>query len=253
MNIIQRSSIPIYQQIFALLLQTYRTKYLLQRVPTSGIRKINILYLRQLSYKLRQRLVWFADLLRSHLTETVVDLSTQDMVTAMVKAKDIDEMSNVHIKYVARLQDQALLSENLKPIHKAIVSMLDLALLYSQSHRPDSATSKVPQTRPVESVRKTSTKATLKASRRKSFIPAIVENESSDSDNGSVGDDEQVAAAKPSNASDFEGSLITIDKEFERLLRFVVAGLRSVGRVGAEPVWEMLAERLEWNKRKDGV
>ena len=42
-----------------------------------------------------------------------------------------------------------------------------------------------------------------------------------------------------------------IDKEFARLLPFITAGLRSVGRVGAEPLWEQFAERLEWESKRE--
>ena len=42
-----------------------------------------------------------------------------------------------------------------------------------------------------------------------------------------------------------------IDSEFARLLPFVTAGLRSVGRVGAEPLWEQFAERLEWESKRE--
>ncbi|KAJ4293436.1 hypothetical protein N0V90_008719 [Kalmusia sp. IMI 367209] len=247
MNIIQRSSISIYQQLFTFLLQTYRAKYLLQRISPSFIRQIKDGRLCQLSYKLRQRLIWFADVLRSYLTETVIDSSFEDMKTAIVKAEDIDEMSNIHVKYVARLQDQALLSENLKPIYKAIISLLDLAVLFSQHHADNTNTSDSA----VQSKSKPRIKPSAKSLRRKSFIPAVVEHESSDSDNSDVsGDEGQEGAKAPENAGLKEG-LDVVDREFGRLLPFVTAGLRSVGRVGAEPVWEMLAEMLEWEGKKE--
>lgn len=236
MNIIQRSSIPIYQQVSTFLLQTYRAKYLLRRISLQTIRRIKSPLLRQLSTKLRQRLIWFADVLRSYLTETVIDLSYADMTTAMVKAEDIDEMSAIHTKYVARLQDQALLSENLKPIHKAVIAMLDLAELYSQQHNDGSLI--------VDDAAKS--KGRSAKGRRKSVMPAVVEQESSDSSDGD--DDMPDAVKRPKDAVQTDG-LNVVESEFARLLPFVTAGLRSVGRVGAEPVWEMLAERLTWEEK----
>jgi gamma-tubulin complex component 5 len=257
-NIIQRSSIPIYRQIFTFLLQTYRMKYLIQRVSPQSIRDIKDVRMRHLSYKLRQRLIWFADILRSYLTETVIALSSDDMATAMIKAEDIDDMANIHIKFVARLQGQALLSENLKPIHKAIISILDLGFLFSERCFPPAAAAYNPFkssiTRPAPKPITTKSKSTSKPklSRRKSFIPAIAEtlNESSESDGGAHADDEDEDPSGPGNWG-FEDSLKTVDREFERLLPFVTAGLRSVGRVGAEPCWEVLAERLGWGEGKD--
>jgi gamma-tubulin complex component 5 len=235
MNIIQRSSIPIYQQMFTLLLQTYRAKYVVQRISPSSIRQIADLRHRQLSYKLRQRLIWFADSMRSYLAETVIEINTSDMIGAMTKAEDIDEMASIHIKYVARLQDQALLSENLKPIHKGIIQILDLAVTFAVAHAADD-TSKRTASRNVS----TSKPSKLsKSSRRKSVIPTIME------DIDVAGSDDAAASKIPAPSS-LGDSLLTVEKEFERLLPFVTAGLRSVGRVGAEPVWEMLAERLGW-------
>jgi gamma-tubulin complex component 5 len=205
-----------------------------------------------LSYKLRQRLIWFADIMRSYLTETVIDLSSDDMVAAMTKAEDIDEMTGIHMKYVARLQEQALLSENLKPIHKAIIQLLDLGVSFAEAHASDDFMSQTRSTRPATTSRSASSnKASklLKSSRRKSVIPAIVEAPSSDSDNDSIGSAD-IAAPKVPNPSNFGESMTVIEKEFERMLPFITAGLRSVGRVGAEPVWEMLAEKLGWVGRR---
>lgn len=44
-----------------------------------------------------------------------------------------------------------------------------------------------------------------------------------------------------------------VEAEFKRLLPFISAGLKSVGRAGAEPMWEQLADRLEWDVKKDRV
>lgn len=52
-----------------------------------------------------------------------------DMEAAMENAADIDEMAQCHIKYVAKLQERALLSDDLKPIHKAVIEMFDLSVL----------------------------------------------------------------------------------------------------------------------------
>ncbi|KAL5387449.1 hypothetical protein DPSP01_003671 [Paraphaeosphaeria sporulosa] len=235
MNIIQRSSIPIYQQILTFLLQCYRTKYLLQRISPQSIRELKDSRLRQLSYKLRQRLIWLADVLRSYLTGTVIDPCFADMRAVMSKAEDIDEMSAIHMNYVARLQDQALLSEKLKPIHKAMLSLLDLAAPYSQQHASlGSIDPRSMRQRNTEKIK----------SRRKSILPIKLEEEDTDSSNAC--DDEVSAESDLPIASEQDVVLGGIDKEFGRLLPFVTAGLRSVGRVGAEPVWEMLADRLEW-------
>ncbi|KAF2467984.1 uncharacterized protein BDR25DRAFT_344691 [Lindgomyces ingoldianus] len=249
MNIIQRSSIPIYQQIFTFLLQTYRAKYLLQRVAWEDFTRSNDDHSSQLSYKLRLRLMWFSDILRSYLTETVIALSTQTMIAGMEKAEDIDEMSDIHLKYLARLQEQALLSQNLKPIHRAIVSILDLCIHFSDIQakvRLKDLTAKARLERPPKSPTKTA--KTL--SRRKSFIP-LVENLSSDSSDNEVHPDDYNASGEARAEEVSSNTLTQINEQFGRLLPFVTAGLRSVSRAGAEPVWDMLADKLEWNKPRD--
>jgi gamma-tubulin complex component 5 len=255
MNIIQRSSIPIYQQVFTFLLQLYRAKYLLQSITLHDVRQSSNTAMRQLSYKLRHRLVWLVDILRSYVTETVIALSTQEMLAAMSKAEDIDEMSTIHLKYLARLQEQSLLAENLKPIHRAIISLLDLAAVFhdsvSEALRLNPLTKQDGKAHPKTNAKISSKKST----RRKSVIPTVVEDSGSDSASGSEEDNERPPDHAEKSVSVERStpfaSLKKVEQEFERLLPFVTAGLRNIGRVGAEPVWEMLAERLEWD-RKDG-
>ena len=119
--------------------------------------------------------MWFADVLRSYITGTAIYISTQDMSAAMEKAEDVDEMAQIHVEYMKRLHQRALLSKDLRPIYNAIVELLDLGVLFAQT----------------------------------------------------------------------KGSVVQqVDREVDRLLPFIVAGLRSVGRAGAEPMWEQLADRL---------
>ncbi|CAI6307474.1 unnamed protein product [Periconia digitata] len=261
-NIIQRSSIPIYQQVFTFLLQAYRMKYLVQKLSPRMIVQINAPVLRQRAYKLRQRLIWFADVLRSYLTETVIRLSTEDMQAAMIKADDIDGMANIHMKYVARLQEQALLSDNLKPIHKAILSILDLGVNLSEHCFPSESQSRASKPVAVSAsgsdlVPSKPTRSRPKPSRRKSFIPALAENlnDSSDSGGSDADTDRDNAneATGIATSPSIQDNLQMAGKELDRLLPFVTAGLRNVGRVGAEPCWELLAERLGWGECKPHV
>ncbi|KAG9193160.1 hypothetical protein G6011_03195 [Alternaria panax] len=128
-NIIQRSSMPIYQETCTFSMQIYRVKYQLQRARIHGSRKV----LSPMFFKVFQRLNWFTDVLRSYVTETAVFLTTRDMNLAMEKANDIDEMSQIHAQYMERLRTRALLSKDVKPIHKAIIELLDLCVLLTQT------------------------------------------------------------------------------------------------------------------------
>jgi gamma-tubulin complex component 5 len=55
------------------------------------------------------------------------------MNLAIEKADDIDEMSQIHVHCMEKLQKRALLSKDVKPIHKAIMELLDLGVLLSQN------------------------------------------------------------------------------------------------------------------------
>ncbi|KAJ4993452.1 gamma-tubulin complex component [Stagonosporopsis vannaccii] len=236
LNIIQRSAMPVYQQFHTALLQAYRAKYLLQAARPTRTHRIRISV--HLIYKLQHRLTWFVDILRSYYTETVVAFTSRDMETAMEKAEDIDQMADIHVKYVAKLQERALLSSDLKPIHKAVAEVLDLSVLLAKTVAGFDR-SNDDYTRPS-------------APRRKSSAPFLDPVQLSDTDDD--GDDEDVSSrrstARSKDRSPTE-TLQMIDKEFTRLLPFITAGLRSVGRVGAEPMWEQLAERLDWEGKKD--
>ncbi|KAF2021374.1 hypothetical protein BU24DRAFT_361990 [Aaosphaeria arxii CBS 175.79] len=251
MNVLQRSSIPMYQQVFTFLLQIYRAKYILQGIQLVDIRMIKDARLQASSYKLRHSLIWFADILRSYLAETVIARSIEDMVKAMEAAEDIDDMSNVHIKYLARLQEQALLADNLKPIHSTIIATLDLAVAFKDAHAREAA--KTDSTNASEAKdKKKPARPALKSGRRKSVIPAIVEADSSDSDLDAAAAEDSSSPIKSEKSLDSTlQALQKIDQDFNRQLPFIVAGLRTIGRVGADPVWEMLADRLEWDKKKD--
>ncbi|KAF3009507.1 hypothetical protein E8E13_003908 [Curvularia kusanoi] len=243
LNIIQRSAMPIYQQLHKALLQAYRAKYLLQRARPTRSHKIKTST--RLTYKLQHRLTWFVDILRSYYTETVVSFTSRDMEAAMAKAEDIDRMSDIHVKYVAKLQERALLSPDLKPIHKAVTDILDLCVRFANTVAQLDAD--------------TGGRARPAAPRRKSSAQLLQRARLSDTDDEADGDDDDDDAAaasargtaRRSIASSPAEALHTIDSEFARLLPFVTAGLRSVGRVGAEPMWEQLAERLEWEAKKE--
>ncbi|KAH9882393.1 hypothetical protein J1614_000629 [Plenodomus biglobosus] len=241
-NIIQRSSIPIYQQLFTFLLQIYRVQYLLRHVRPTRSQTLNRIR-SSLARKVQHRLIWFTDVLRSYLAETVILFTTRDMDTAMDKAEDIDEMSQIHVIFVAKLQERALLSNAVKPIHKAIMDMLELGVLFAWAVDEESGTNKAGIKIKGKS---------RKVERRKSAIPIQLMEDDSGSDTGEEGNrpDTPKAEKAAGKLSPVE-MLKKIDEDFARLLPFITAGLRSVGRVSAEPMWEQLAEVLEWEGKKD--
>jgi len=170
----------------------------------------------------------------------------------MEKAQDIDEMSQIHVKYVAKLQERALLSKAITPICNAIVAMLDLGISFAQAiEAVSNATSK------------TDMSPTITNQRHQNLAHAIPIRLVQNADSDAAGEDDDAAAGRDTATNQrilghnstlpLDKTLETIDADFARLLPFITAGLRSVGRVGAEPMWEQLAERLEMETVKSGL
>lgn len=161
----------------------------------------------------------------------------------MQKAEDIDEMSRIHITFIANLHQRAMLGPELKPIYKAIMETLDLGVLYAET---------LTKSRDGDEP-KPASKSKTSSSRRKSVVPVLQIVESSDSDehmNEETSPSSKVSENKKGHETLAE-VLELVDKDFARLLHFVTAGLKSVGRAGGEPMWEQLAEKLDWDRKKD--
>jgi gamma-tubulin complex component 5 len=131
-----------------------------------------------------------------------------------------------------------------KPIHKAIIELLDLGVQFALSEERESKQGALPK------------KSRKSVARRKSIIPVLVEEEMSDEDEDKIsksGSEDVSRSAKAVTGKSPREVLQTVDQEFGRLLPFITAGLRGVGRVGTEPMWEQLADRLEWEGKKDRI
>jgi gamma-tubulin complex component 5 len=167
------------------------------------------------------------------------------MTTRLGNAEDIDAMAEIHAKYISRLQAQCLLSKNLSPINQAIISLLDLGVLFTDvllqncRKNTDSFTA---QPQPNLSRDKRKTRRKPAQNRRRSVMPAP----ESSSDGDEEDDYDADAESTTSHEATFAESLAKIQEQFDRLVPFITAGLRSVSRAGGEVCWEMLAEKLDW-------
>lgn len=158
----------------------------------------------------------------------------------MEKAEDIDEMAQIHVKFVAKLQERAMLSSELKPIHKAFVEILDLGVLFTTTVAYEQHSSSI--------LRDPNSGRTRSKASGRMITSDLSGEEDEDSNEGKA-----AQLQDQLHRSNRREALQRVDREFLRLLSFLIAGLRSVGRVGAEPMWEQLAERLEWEGKKDRV
>ena len=232
-NIITPSSLSIYQRISTFLLQTHRAKYLLQRhsyllspVPTWNSKTIH----NALTYFLRYRLLWFTNILLTYLTEIVLHVSTVEMRANILKAEDVDAMIAVHETYTLRLEEQCLISNRSAPIHQALISLLDLVLLFSNTHAA--------HVNPPN-------KASAPTKQRKKRQPDSLNDESSSKDPTDNSDNEtDTNDISFFASSSYEDQLRKMLDTFSILHTSIITELRERSRAGGEAFWEVLVEKL---------
>lgn len=277
-NIITKSSINTYQRISTFLMQIRRAKYIVerQRLRKEGSYQLDSLGVEAgdegSGYIIRHRLLWFTNILYSHMTEFVIAMCTASMEKSMAVSRDVDGMIAAHKAYMSSLEEQCLLSTNLATIHQAVISILDLcvhfadvqATLHGRNQFDKSTRSWGSSTgrRPPQSLKRAQ-------NRPRAGNPSISDSEddvdhvskrdeSNDTDDeGDYDDDddddddnefydEGNTTSISFHESPYSHRLRHIREQFDRLLAFVVAGLRGVGRIDGQQSWEILSERLEW-------
>lgn len=211
-NIIRPQSMPIYQRVFILLSQISRAKYLLERPKLSTNATNNI-------YAVRTSLLWFVNTLLSHLTMLVIEINTAQMRHDLSKAEDVDAMIAVHEAYIARLEDQCFLTKQRASLRQAVISILDLTVLFSDVQNAEGG-------RPSTTEDKTSGRL----------------------ESGSSSDEEEEATreARPvvNPRMQPHERLVQIHDTYTQLLTIVTAAVESISKRDGGPVWEILAANL---------
>ena len=242
-NIINPESITVYHRIFVFLMQVKRAKHMLERqrllksaLPATESKDGE----NHLVFSLRHRLLWFSNALLTYLTDIVLSAATVEMRARMAAAGDVDEMIEVHESYVSRLEKQCLIEKRLGPIHQAIISLLDLVILFSDAHASYT----------VQNTMECMVRSVTPAARRKHISSTRGRN----GDEGSDSSDEAEAEFGSNGDMDvsyigfaekpYAERLLKIHTTFSKSLDFVIAGLHGVHRAGGESCWEILAESL---------
>ncbi|KAL4995367.1 Spc98 family-domain-containing protein [Aspergillus recurvatus] len=267
-NIITKDGIAAYQRVSTFLMQIRRAKYTIvkQRLQyfhhdsnqTKSSRG------RTLSYAIRHNLLWFLNVLYGHLTGFVISYTTQLLHKSLSNANDVDAMIAAHRSSMACLEEQCLLSKNLQQLHQATLTILDLCISFADLH----ATRSQHQTQHLDPTRtprrqapgkpfKTGLSPTPRQTRYEySYGDEEETDEGSDeADSGSDEEDESEDHDPPHrrsslHESQYVQSLRDIQEQFNRLVAFLAAGLKGIGRVDGQFRWEMLAEKLEWRKER---
>lgn len=250
-NIITRESLSSYQRLSTFLLQIRRSLYLLERQyllrPSSDLRGEKDGETKP-AFCIRYRLLQFLNSLYSHTTEVVISCSSAAMLNALAEAADVDTMISVHRAYMSSLEDQCLLSKRASEIYKAVMSILDLSIHFS-----DLMDSRLAQLQSEETNRPSGASADEPCNFR-SRNRRLHDEEGYPSD-----DDEAVEAGN--NVVDevnttsisfletpYQKRLLDVKVGLDRLCTFVDAGLRGIGRSDGQKSWEVLADKLAWKK-----
>lgn len=241
-NIIPETCFASYRRISLLLMQIRRCRYSLERRAHFHVmnpRLASNLVEQNISRALYQKLLLFGNVLYNHLTALVIDSSTSLMKMRLRQASTVDEMTTVHTSYLADLEKACLTSKRLSPIRDAIVSVLDLGIRFAD------IVTMPPGRKPAHD------DEDAKSFRSAASRPQIRMGEGSeDEDDTSEGEEGYSTFVVLDEVSPME-EFGRMSREFERQLAFVVAGLRSLGRVEVEESWDVLAGRLDWRRRSE--
>ena len=228
-NVISTDSITVYQRISIFLTQLQRAKYLLQRqritkMVQAADKKPFLEF-----YILRHRLLWLTNTILTYINDMVLSVATAEMRTAMERA-DLDSMIAVHRAYITRLEDQCLLLKKHSSIHQAIISLLDLTVLFSDVQAAH-ARGKISEGH--------FTHAKIKHSALKEVAKpgSEVEDSDSDSDESGFGSTWHSEAPDAVKLKDMLGT-------FRNLHSLIRAAVKGISKADSAPCWEMLASYL---------
>ncbi|KAL8838622.1 MAG: hypothetical protein Q9170_002068 [Blastenia crenularia] len=247
-NVITKSTMRIYPRVFTLLLQLRRAQELLER-RYPRIMVTRLIKSREGSrvIMLRHRMLWFVNTIFSYMTGVALSAATLEMRRRIAESDDLDEMIAAHQAYIARLNEQCLLSKDWESILQAITSMLDLVVLFTDAYATGkglapSLSSNAPE-RPVSMYRDHSDKGSQGA-----------ESDSSELDEEEAKaelDERHVTLATVVEGPSF-ARLKNMHDTFIQLQGFVLVGLRGAGKGGEDSGVEMLANMLAVGHRTVG-
>ena len=251
-NVLTLPSLASYQRVSTFLTQIRRGKYMLERRSLFQVRagRLNTtLQAQNLNLMLHHNLLLFVNTLYSHFTSLVIEVANSKLQQDLANAADIDEMIAAHDGYCKDLEEACLTSKKLKPIHDEVIAILDLCIRFSDLNHPVTS-----RRRRSSSDARSYVSATSHQHRRQ--LRDGGENTSSDeeeveSEDGDDDDGEGYSTFTLPEESTFGDQLRKVRGDFGKHLSFVVAGLKSVGRVSGQKegrYWDILGARLDWRK-----
>ncbi|KAH9899569.1 Spc98 family-domain-containing protein [Cubamyces lactineus] len=267
----------VYSSIFTLVLQVRRAKSVLERILVrgglvGGGKKMDAEM--KVFYAVRGRLSWFVNTLLNFITTNVIHTQILKFHEAFRGAKSLDEMIRLQNEHLDKLEGRCLLQRNTAALHRAIMSILDMSLHYTDcfvSFAGDTTHDISRASLHVASRRSRHRSRRLRRQRRDVIgfaqAPSLLhpsDDSASESDEDEEGLDEASLAGRSGREPSFfstttasfaeDGFMERLDKmssELDALVRFVRRGVESLaaGTGEAAPAFGMFAFALEdWDR-----
>ncbi|KAI0638473.1 Spc98 family-domain-containing protein [Trametes polyzona] len=269
----------VLSAVFTLVLQVRRAKSVLERIlvrggVVAGGRGMDAEM--KVFYAVRGRLSWFVNTLLNFITTNVIHTQILRFHETFRKAKSLDEMIQLQNEHLDKLEGRCLLQRNTAALHRAILSILDMSLAYTECFVAVAGDTTHDISRTSLRLRRARHRSRRVRAQRRDVIGfadasaaldpdfSSSSSEDEDEDNYDLGGGGHGARAEPSfslgsvTASSFaedEGGpgarLEKMAAELDALVRFVRRGVESLaaGTGEAAPAFGMFAFALEdWDR-----
>ncbi|TFK43864.1 Spc98 family-domain-containing protein [Crucibulum laeve] len=251
--------IRIYGDIFVFLLQIRRAKSVLERILVRRENGRDDQSKNELKvfYAMRSRLSWFINTLLNFLTTYVVHIQVLKFHEDLKAANSLDDMIHFHDEHLDKIQGRCLLKPNTSALHRAIISILDMSLHFSEAFVAFAGET---NTHDVSQLSISMKKHRSRRQRRQRRNVVGFSQPTKDADSSSDEDEDDIdPVAAPESffsvlafsfVSSDENAYSQIDKmssELDSLVRFVRRGVESLagGSSEAAPAFGVLAFALE--------
>jgi len=240
--ILTRESLERYKIVFTFHLQLRRAHHMLhkRRLLANDATDGENWPERSAYYCVRSKLLWFCNTFRTYLTSLVLAPNWDALRSDLKAAQDVDAMIDIHTAFTKRVVHEGCLGSKLQPILECVLDILDLTISLEKAHALAAA-------REAEEMQELS-RLSVMSSPPKS--PPKRKGLPDDSDNDEDGEDLSSFAEvrARSNETSFGVTLRDINAAYEKHLKFVTDGLRSVARATGDAAamkWDILAQMLE--------
>lgn len=253
--------LKIHQQIFTFLLQINRAKTLLEYDKPSLRSKQSS---DRCAYRTWQCLLWFVNILNAHVLSDVLSRNIQTLRHDMLGAEGLNPTIEIYARFSARSEEDCLLTKRFAPVRQGVLELLELAWHYrTLRNKADMALSirgKHVTVRSEKMGRRAQLRDKLTSDLQDTDIDSddssddarsqVESDYNADSEQGQQEDLRPARDAISNPRKDEYQTMEAINRQFARLLKFVVAGLRSItGSSDPEDTLSphtMLADKLQW-------